>query len=601
MKVMYVKKINLCTIVTPVLIITAFILLIPICLKNNQSVMCSPVPVEISGKYSYDNGETWYELEKRTSLSAYMDKVIIRGNVSPCFENAGYVNFYLDHITANIFVNGARSFIDSRAEIDVGKSGCCRQWMTWDATGIREEDTVEIHLENPHSFGNKNAYNKFLDSMYAAHSTVFAEYLSQRGKYPKTLGLIIITVSIMVLSVITTARILKIYTGDFSGKISVFCFLTGIYMYCNNIDSGVDLAIISNNNILNTYLPAYCIMLIVPVLISGMYEIVKNKTRKVMSVVLIISSVMTFIMMALSVADSVDIYDMLFLWNICSSVLVIISVGCCIMKIKQKKSFNAICYIFLAVALLARLAGYWFDLCIYDMIFRIIVTLVFLVYISKCIRIVSVDHSKSANMDIMEFELENNRVSMMLSQIHPHFLSNTLTSIAMLCEKDIDQAQTAILNLADHFRKKIYNSKSVTDFDTELENLKNYISIEKMRFGDSLKFVYDIETTDFRIPTFILQPLVENSIKHGLKNGEGTICIRVREYAEHYEISVEDNGDGFKESDHSGADCRIGMENVKKRLDMIAHAHMEILSAENSGTVIKIILPRDDNDENSCS
>ena len=114
-----------------------------------------------------------------------------------------------------------------------------------------------------------------------------------------------------------------------------------------------------------------------------------------------------------------------------------------------------------------------------------------------------------------------------------------------------------------------------------------------MRFGDSLKVIYDLETADFRIPTFTLQPIIENSIRHGLKNGKGTICIQTKEHSDHYEVSVTDDGSGFKTTDVIKNERQIGLENVKKRLDMISQAYLRISSTENKGTVITIILPKE--------
>lgn len=128
-----------------------------------------------------------------------------------------------------------------------------------------------------------------------------------------------------------------------------------------------------------------------------------------------------------------------------------------------------------------------------------------------------------------DIKLREQRMSLMLSQIQPHFLYNTLNTITALCRVNPKLAEETTVKFSKFLRENMY---SIENFDThpferELEHIKIYLDIEKIRFGDRLKIVYDIETVDFRLPVLTLQPIVENAVKHGIcKNVEGgTITI----------------------------------------------------------------------------
>ena len=129
----------------------------------------------------------------------------------------------------------------------------------------------------------------------------------------------------------------------------------------------------------------------------------------------------------------------------------------------------------------------------------------------------------------MQRELTESRVAIMVSQIQPHFLYNSLSSIAMMCTIDPETAQEATVTFADYLRGNMDSLKQKTPvpFSKELEHLKKYLYIEKLRFGKKLNIVYDIRTEDFVLPQLSIQPLAENAVKHGIskKRGGGTLTI----------------------------------------------------------------------------
>ena len=189
------------------------------------------------------------------------------------------------------------------------------------------------------------------------------------------------------------------------------------------------------------------------------------------------------------------------------------------------------------------------------------------------------------------------QVEIMLSQIQPHFLFNTLGAIQRLCRND-PEAGKAISRFSTYLRGNM-DSLSLMEpiaFRTELEHTKAYLELEQLRFGDDLTVVYDLEAMEFLIPTLTLQPLVENAVFHGVRakeSGRGVVTVATRELADRIEISVSDDGPGFdpEEKPRDGR-SHIGLENVRERLKRLSGGELRIDSAPGRGSTVTILLPK---------
>lgn len=196
-----------------------------------------------------------------------------------------------------------------------------------------------------------------------------------------------------------------------------------------------------------------------------------------------------------------------------------------------------------------------------------------------------------------EVELIQSRIAIMLSQIQPHFLFNTLTAICGLCDENPKEAKKVTTEFADYLR---HNLDSLTQsnpipFEDELHHTKVYLTIEQKRFEGRLKLVYDITVADFHIPALTIQPIVENAVKHGVtkKKGGGTVTVSTREQEHCYEIIIADNGVGFESTQPlDESDTHIGIENVSNRLWSICQGKLTVVSEIDVGTVATISIPK---------
>ncbi|MDO4273654.1 MAG: histidine kinase [Eubacteriales bacterium] len=195
-----------------------------------------------------------------------------------------------------------------------------------------------------------------------------------------------------------------------------------------------------------------------------------------------------------------------------------------------------------------------------------------------------------------ERELADSRIEIMLSQIQPHFLYNTLTTIRQLCDVDPKEAKQAIREFSLFLRANMefLKSKEPIPFEQELFYAKNYLELEGRRFQSRLKVVYNISTVDFFVPPLTLQPIVENAVRHGVLRREegGTVTVCTVETEEEYRISVEDDGVGFDSGDVKDGRSHIGIQNVRERLEILCKGKIEIHSVRGIGTTVVISIPK---------
>ena len=201
-------------------------------------------------------------------------------------------------------------------------------------------------------------------------------------------------------------------------------------------------------------------------------------------------------------------------------------------------------------------------------------------------------------LEQQQLHLNQARLAALSRQINPHFLFNTLNSVASLIRVDPEQARQVVYKLSKILRRLLRQQENLTTLADELSFIDDYLAIEMVRFGDKLRFVREIEpeTLDLLVPSMLLQPIVENSIRHGLssKVEGGTIRVRSRLSEGRLHITVEDDGVGIPEEKLANLFERgIGVSNVNERLQVLYgdDYKMWVDSRLGEGTTTGIDLP----------
>ena len=190
-------------------------------------------------------------------------------------------------------------------------------------------------------------------------------------------------------------------------------------------------------------------------------------------------------------------------------------------------------------------------------------------------------------------EIAQQRASIMVQQMRPHFIYNTMTSIYCLCSQDPEKAQQVVMDFTTYLRKNFtaVASAAPIPFSSELEHTRAYLAVEQAQYSKSLTIEYDTPHTFFRVPPLTLQPIVENAVKHGRDPNAGPlhISIRTRKTDTGSEITVSDNGCGYDPADDS--EPHIALKNIRQRLELMCGGSLTITPNDGGGTTVTVTIP----------
>ena len=263
-----------------------------------------------------------------------------------------------------------------------------------------------------------------------------------------------------------------------------------------------------------------------------------------------------------------------------------------IVIIKNRKHFTRMETIALSIYIALPVIGIAIELLIYGYVPLYISSTLIIMFIFIGMQ---AELSKAAKEK--ELQLTRSRVAVMLSQIQPHFLYNSLASISHLCDEDPERAKKVTQEFSDYLRA---NMSSLEDtqpipFEQELKHVKCFLSLKKAMLGDALTVNYDIRENDFKLPSLTVQPIVENAVRHGIEKraGGGKITITTCEEDNNYLVIVSDNGVGFNiKLLENSEQTHIGIKNVRQRLLDQCNGTMAIISKKGIGSTVTIAIPK---------
>ena len=246
---------------------------------------------------------------------------------------------------------------------------------------------------------------------------------------------------------------------------------------------------------------------------------------------------------------------------------------------------------------LSDIAGVGSSMYYSGMCFKTVYVIMIIVFLFYGTKQVILDHQASIKNKKLKEELEQSRIAVMLSQIQPHFIYNTLGTIGEFCEEEPKKAADLVQKFSLYLRgnfTELDNPRPIR-VSKEIEYVKHYADIEQIRFPD-MNVEYDIQNENFLIPALTIQPLVENAIKHGLMGLEsgGTVTISSQEFDNYYEISVKDNGVGFDDSVFQDGKKHVGIKNIRKRIEGMCGGTLTIDSVIGKGTIAVIKIPKEE-------
>ena len=587
--------------------------------QSGQST--DPIIPEVNfyGEYRVGGGE-WRPISEKEHISAAGGAVELRGvfwlydaesGEDICeAEGGSKISMYLDHVKVTITDESGNVWISDNENEHFGKSACAQVWTEYVFEGEAGSE-VYITITTPHAFGNGKAVDSFLKNLCIYKGQNDYGMLSDIGPVQLAVGVLLIALLFVLLGVSLFASLLRRKHNLESWLMWLLIFFGGIYF----IFSWDKISLWNRLYAANTLLLGFSMMMYVLTAYAVVASFLKGALRKTALWATAVLGALTLAVMLASAVPDVRFYDTYPYWVSAAVLGALVLVACmCIdvarreeksadgEAIKSKKIYIpaiAVLLAFIADAA-ATLLGAWQGGAISISVFLVIV-LVSVVMLkrgtAKSIGTLLDAKNIEAEKKEMELKLQESHISIMLSQIQPHFLYNTLNSIYQLCETNPMLARSMVNSFAEYLRNNLssLDEPGLVSFETELSHIKTYLDIEKIRFDDTLEIEYDINCTDFSLPVLTVQPIVENAVKHGTskKRGGGKVTISTLEDSENYIISVSDTGCGFDPAKPKNDGKRhVGIENVRQRLSNMCAGSLTIKSVVGEGTNATIKIPK---------
>lgn len=572
--------------------------------SNSKLIAHQPLTLSttFSGEYKIADGD-WQSIPANGHISATQGVVRLRGKfvlTLPDGEIAtdnlqGCVfNFYCNHLSVQMQV-GEETVVFDVEHPQLGVDACGVMWMSY-VFPQSVDGTTLITLSNPHNHGNESAVDEFLNNIIANEQTSLASDLSKQYDVLRYTGFAFIAIAAVVFVFTIVSAITKSKTQSL-WIIGCWMLFTG----CFYILDVKDVFFWNANAIFNTTALAFCQVLSLFFLGVFTATCLSGKNRVIAYAANAITGFLIATLAVLSSCGVIRIFDARFYWNVAYACLVAVLIFCCIreaIKAQKGKRFILICCMVSTLSVVVDFAATSFAWWTGWYLSKSIFCGMFIVAIAFGIYTILSNHKMSIRTKEMETQLKDKSIAVMISQIQPHFLYNSLNTIAELCVVDPKRAEKATVDFSRYLRGNMgaLNEKKTIEFEDELNHLKHYIELEKLRYGDDLQFEYDIQESAFTLPALTVQPLVENAVNHGIRyhKMKGKVKIASRADESNFYVVIQDDGVGFDPNESLVDDGKhIGIANVKYRLAVMCGGSVDIQSEKGIGTVVTIVIPKE--------
>ena len=582
---------------------------------SNQAVPAMVAQVYFDGEYRIADGP-WQKIVPGTHIPSTKGDVTLRGKFHMLTPDGEYIGvysggmpiaLYTDHINLTFYVGEAPPYVIDTENPLYGSSACGVGWSAYSFSN-ESEAPIRILIHNPHRFGNETAIDALLSNMAFWSGLDFEKGILESGEFQRNMGLFFLIVALVLIGIALFSTLIHNKNSKLLWLLGAVILFAGVYFAYSA--AGVNFwnnSTVSNTTILGGSMILYMLFLSMGI-VYGLRTHQKAGTTAVLCL-----GVADALFFTLPLVTDLLFYDTWLWWAAVQGVASLILLVCLIREYLSKPNKRRWLCIVAILPLLAFGAdlvmtglGIWkggvVSKYVFIGLFAVAMTFVLRIIprnINAAEKAKELELQRSrleAEKNIVEAELKERRVAIMLSQIQPHFIYNTLGTIERMCLKDPQKAFDLVRNFSLYLRGNFSELDSVTPirFTEELKHVEHYVNIEKVRFPD-MTIVYDVAATEFVLPALSVQPLVENAIKHGLMRLEsgGTVVIRSFETPTHFCVEVKDDGVGFDPTLPLDEKKHVGLRNIRGRLKAMVDGDLILESKPGSGTKAVVMIPKE--------
>ena len=575
--------------------ITAIFLIAPYSNKNKTT----NEPLGFAGSYqTSEDGESMPLTDSTFVDACKNDTLILRGHFDRALQKGTQLLFYLEYLEVHIYAGDTELF--SYGTPDTYPAMMQSAGAAWSHLILPEaltpQSEITITLQSKYKNNYSTAYHDFLNSMVTGDSGALARTVFNKNwvNIVASLLLFYLGLALLLFTFILQKQSVSIHP-------SVYC--CGAFIVSSSVWIAINPSystLVIPNSVLIMLIESVFIWLSDMLLCAYLGTFLNGKPRKINDCVLLVlmSSAVVFLLLQFFGAGDAYALRGVQLAVFAAGVAVSVFAFVCELHATNEPALREL--ILPGIAILAfsgiEVLNYSFEwiktgsaALVGFLIFIITQFIAAVRHIRQSVRLAE----ETANLKI---ELQKSRTAIMLSQIQPHFLYNSLLGIKELCDTEPKMASEALEHFSYYLRSNLdsLSDRRMIPFEKELDHIRDYLYLEQMRFAEKLTVRWELDFTDFLLPPLTVQPLVENAVRHGIikKSGGGTLTIRSECTEDAVIISIDDTGIGFDvEAPLEDTRSHIGIENVRSRLKTDCGGSLVIQSQKGAGTQVKIMLP----------
>ncbi len=560
--------------------------------EKKEAIKC----LTLQGEYSINDGK-WQMLTAETQLRLKdYGTVKLRGHLSEEVGQGEMLMFKLNNLLCNLQVDGTTIYESHLEQNQNVIQSFGEKWIIIAVPQISESDLIEVELQSIYKNTNKIQFNDFLKKIYAGSAEGLLQEILVRNRMGLFVSIMTLTIGMVAYLITIILQIMKSTINESSRYLSKFVFVCGLWFLVKN-----EVIVLSfHNATILSYLDIMCQYGIIIFGLEYAISLCKDLRKKWLEACHFLALIYVVIVTTIQLMTRVDYQSFMFI-GITLNVVFILSILVCILyegMHTREEEIKRLLLLSISVLIggIAEAVNYTSGRFPVSYLFSCCFGIFAVAQLSAYILQMKRASEAIAKSYEMENELIQSRISIMLSQIQPHFLYNSLSAIKYLCDKDPKLAGKAVEHFSFFLRGNLDSLKSTAriTFQKEMEHVNNYLYLEKLRFGERLTIFYDIQEEHFMIPTLTIQPIVENAVRYGvtMKEEGGSVTIATRKEGEEIIIIIEDDGVGFDINAKTDASRNhIGMENVRNRIRIQSKGDIIFKSIPGVGTYVEIRIP----------
>lgn len=554
-------------------------------IMSSMNDTLSVKPVRYNSDWTLEEGKVTSNITLPIRMNDYPSESTVISKTLPSSIPSGYALCFRTTRQAVTVKVDSKTIYDFKAIIEPEESNFA--YSSWQMIQLKSEYAGKvIRIELISAFGDTYG---LIPSMLIGEQNVIYSQIIQENMFAYTFAMLLIMVGVVLL-VYALINLNNLHAFPSTPYLAVFMLFTGIYLLCTSKMPQIMLISDYVQEIL-----ALISLFVAPAALLMQFRNVKPLTMGT-NVILLFHTIAVIIVVIIQFRTSASIFQFMSLVHVYVAVeLIYCGVVSLVGNFRRQKLDVArlVGSIGLITAVISEII---FDSLESTYTVGQITSYGIVIYVICELVALGLSVMRNAKLtNALREDLEQSQAQLMLSQIKPHFVYNSLSAIQTMIKVNPNLAYDMVFDFSNYMRanlNSLSNNKKIK-FTDELKHIEAYTNLEKVRFGDRIQIVFDVQYEDFYIPPLSVQPLVENAIKHGIckKADGGIVKISTLLSDEKISIIVYDNGVGFDIEESKVKQGSVGIKNIEKRLEFLSDATLEIDSKVGVGTVAKITMP----------